>query len=106
MCGKISSRSFLLTHLLPARFRCRKSAIQGLHLEPCAVPADDRLRLNEVNVCCQPGHIRRNITQNKKIIPLRQGGTIFGMTQPPVRKLFPFGGTFTQVWGASSLSLV
>src|SRR5258708_11055363 len=60
---KMSSRNSLLTHLLPARVRCRESHFQ-YNLNPARCQPRTVSGWTRINACFHPGQSRHNITQN------------------------------------------
>lgn len=60
---KMSSCNSLLTHFLPARFRCRESHVQN-NLNPARCERPTVSGWMKINARFHPGQSRRNITQN------------------------------------------
>src|SRR5580704_15697468 len=69
---KISSRSSLLTHFLPARTRCRESQVQ-YGLKPARCHRTTVSGWTRINACLHPDQNRRNMTQKSLSMTARRG---------------------------------
>jgi hypothetical protein len=69
---KISSRSSLLTHFLPARTRCRESQVQ-YSLKPARCHRTTVSGWTRINACLHPDQNRRNMTQKSLSVTARRG---------------------------------
>src|ERR1700722_19613122 len=69
---KISSRSSLLTHFLPARTRCRESQVQ-YSLKPARCHRTTVSGWTRINACLHPDQNRRNMTQKSLSVTATRG---------------------------------
>jgi len=78
---KMSSPTSLLTHLLPARVRCREIQVQ-LSWNPARCQRTTVSGWTRINARFQPGHSRRKITQNSRSEPANRGRGCFLFKTP------------------------
>jgi hypothetical protein len=72
---KISSRSSLLTHFLPARTRCRESQVQ-YSLKPARCHRTAVSGWTRINACLHPDQNRRKMTQKSLSVTASEDGNV------------------------------